>query len=68
MDNPSRDLLVKVRIGFLQQGGSLAKWCHENGVTRQWATAALTGVRNGRAARALRARIVEAATLEKVAA
>lgn len=67
MSDPSADLLLQVRIGFLQQGNSLAKWCSENNVKRQWATAALTGRRNGPAARELRERIISAATGRRAA-
>lgn len=64
MGDPSADLLLQARIGFLQQGSSLAKWCSENKITRQWATAVLTGRRNGPAAKTLREKIIVAATLK----
>lgn len=61
MCDPSADLLLNVRIGFLQQGSSLAKWCAENKVSRQWATVVLSGQRNGPAAKKLRERLIRAA-------
>ncbi len=63
----SCDLLIQVRIGFLQQGISFAKWCAANGVGRQWATAALTGKRNGPAAQELRTRIIMASITKEAA-
>jgi hypothetical protein len=62
------DALLQVRVGFLKQGTTFHKWCQENNITRQWATAALTGRRNGPAAKTLRERIIRAATPEKEAA
>lgn len=56
----SRRLLYDVRSGFIQQGKSLSKWCAEEGVCRQYATAVIVGQRNGPAAKALRSRIVAA--------
>lgn len=60
--------MLQVRVGFLKQGTTFHKWCRENNITRQWATAALTGRRNGAAAKALRGRIIQAAALEEEAA
>lgn len=57
---PSSELLLQVRIGFLQQGVSFAKWCEESGISRQWATSALLGLRDGPAARRLREKIIAA--------
>jgi hypothetical protein len=64
---PSFDLLRTVRAGFIQQGTSLAKWCTEQGISRQWATASLAGIRKGPAARTLAARLVKAAGLHRKA-
>ena len=58
---PSPELLQRVRGALVAQGTSLAKWCKENRVGRQWATAVLLGDRDGPAARELRSRIVAAA-------
>jgi len=59
---PSKELLVLVRAGFVQQNTSLAKWCAENSVSRQWATAVLIGSRNGPKASGLREKILNVAT------
>lgn len=59
MTDASPDLLRQVRARLVQQGTSLSKWCSENGIKRQWATAVLVGRRNGPAARAMRDRLVE---------
>lgn len=59
MKTPSPELLQQVRGLFIQQGTSFTKWCEANGVSRQWATAALRGYRNGPAAKALRKDILK---------
>lgn len=65
---PSTELLHAVRGAFVAQGTSLAKWCSQNDVRRQWATAALTGLRDGPAARELREKIIASAFPIKLAA
>lgn len=60
MDEASTELVRIVRGALIQQGSSLAKWCAENGIKRQWATAVLSGRRDGPAARALRSKLVDA--------
>lgn len=61
---PPESLYPSVRAAFIQQGSSLNRWCSENGVNRVVATYALTGKRNGPAAKALVRRIEAAAGLE----
>jgi hypothetical protein len=61
LTTPSPELLIRVRAAFVEQGSSFAKWCLENKISRQWATAALTGRRDGPRARDLRAKILKAA-------
>lgn len=61
MSEPSLELLRQVRAGFLLQGSSLAKWCAENGLSRQWVCASLTGMRRGPAAKAIMHRAVNKA-------
>jgi hypothetical protein len=65
---PSPELLRSVRSGFVQQGTSLFRWCNEQGITRQYAAAVLTGKRNGPSAKKLLAFIIAAAELRKDAA
>lgn len=65
---PSSVLLQAVRGAFVQQGTSLAKWCLENSVTRQYASAVLTGGRNGPSAQKLRLKIIRAAFAKQRAA
>jgi hypothetical protein len=58
---PDRSMLDVVQIEFACKGTTLSRWCKENGVTRQWATAVLRGDRNGPRAIELRKRIWKAA-------
>lgn len=48
----------KVRAILALNGTSLACWCQERGITRQWAVAVLKGERSGPAAEALKSRIL----------
>lgn len=61
MQRQDAPLYAQVRAAFTLSGTSLARWCSEAGVKRQWATLVLTGKRNGTTARALRKRICLAA-------
>lgn len=54
-------IYAQVRAAFVARSTSLARWCAENGVKRQYAAAALKGERTGPKARALRMRIISAA-------
>jgi len=67
LNTPSIQLLRSVRVGFIQQGTSLTKWCQHNGVSRQWATAVLLGKRNGNTAQLLRSRLIDASRLDQAA-
>lgn len=60
MLDPSPELLREVRGQLIRQGTSLTKWCSEQGISRQWATAALVGYRRGPAASTLVVRIISA--------
>lgn len=61
---PGLSLIREVRIGFIRQGTTLAKWCEENGVKRSNARTSLVGLWNGPKGQALRARIIVAAKLD----
>lgn len=63
--HPGKELLKRVRAGFVLLGLSLGKWCHDNGVHRQNAHACLLGKWNGPKARDLRARIVREAGVSR---
>ena len=58
---PGPELQAWVRAGFVVQGTSLARWCKVNGVYRENAYQVLRGVYDGRKAKALRRRLIEAA-------
>lgn len=58
---PSPRLYLAVRAAFALKGTSLGGWCKKHGITRRWASHALTGTRKGPAAKALCERIVAAA-------
>jgi hypothetical protein len=61
---PGPELQRRVRQGIINNGArSYAAWCREHGVRRTTANFALLGQRNGPMARALRARLIEAAGL-----
>ncbi len=60
-------LLLVVRAGFVAQGTTLTSWCQEQGVARNWARQVLLGLRDGPAARRLRAQIIDAARVKKAA-
>jgi len=59
--SPSKDLLAKVRAGFVAQGTSLNRWCAEHGVLYPNARQVLIGTWNGPKGQDLRLRLVEAA-------
>ena len=59
--------LAKVRAGFILQGRTLKSWCVGEGVDYGYAHKVVDGKTNGPKARALRARIVEAATTSSAA-
>lgn len=62
-DSPGPTLLRSVRGGLLlNQDMSFERWCRTHGVVRQYARTVLLGLRNGPKARALRQRLIEAAT------
>ncbi|MGH9856709.1 MAG: hypothetical protein ACRD4B_02580 [Acidobacteriota bacterium] len=54
-------LYRQVRAGFILRGTTLAGWCRENGVTRQYAEQCLHGLSVGAAAQKLSGRIARAA-------
>lgn len=58
---PGEALLNTVRGAFVSRGTSLTAWCDANAVSRTYARWALLGLRDGPKAKALRARLVEAA-------
>lgn len=61
----SNDLLLKVRIGFIQQGTTLHAWCGKNRVVHvTGARQALIGTWNGEKGKALRKRIVREAQID----
>lgn len=68
--NPSINLYISVRQGFVGQNTSLNRWCKENGISRQLAEAALKGMCNGPKGQALREKLVDEsgiAAISKVA-
>lgn len=58
---PGPELLNWVMGGFVRQGTTLTEWCRAHGESRVHARVAILGERNGPKAKALRARLVEAA-------
>lgn len=59
--DPDREALsLAVRAGFIAQGTTLHRWCHENGVWPQNAAKALRDQWTGEKGRALRNRLIEA--------
>lgn len=60
---PGKDLVLKVRAGFVAQGSSLSRWCQQNGIDRPNARLCLMGAWDGPKSRMLRMRIAEAAGL-----
>ena len=58
MPQPPNELLRIVRAGFVARGTSLAAWCRNESVSRQYATKVLKGAGGGPKARTLRARLV----------
>lgn len=63
--NPGPDLYLRVRIGFISQGTTLAAWCKERSIYPTNAKSAIVGVWDGPKARELRDQIVQAAQLAR---
>lgn len=63
---PSRELYTQVRAGFVLQNDTLTAWCKRNGMHISNARTCLTGSWDGPSARALRARICDAARIAGV--
>lgn len=57
---PGQDLVVAVRVGFIQQGTTLTSWCNTHGIRIGNARAALIGLWDGPKGKAMRDRIVRA--------
>jgi len=55
-------VLTEVRAGFILKETTLKGWCRQNGIDPGYGHKAVSGALNGPAARALKARIVAAAT------
>lgn len=64
---PSRDLVRRVRAGFVLQGLTFNRWCRQHGVEPSSGRQALVGSWDGPKGRALRARIVRAARIQEAA-
>lgn len=64
---PGKELLLQVRIAFLQQGTSLSRWCINNGANHSYAHQALTGKGNYPSILAFRQKILIAAGLIEAA-
>jgi hypothetical protein len=64
MSQTNYPLLNSAKSQLVLQGSSLAEWCEENRLTRQWVTAVLRGDRNGPTARKLRLKIIKKLNLE----
>lgn len=58
----SNSLLLKVRGDFIAKGTTLTAWCRSNGVDHAHAHRVLRGLTDGGGARALRDKIVRAAS------
>ena len=58
MNTPSKDLIRKVRIGFLSQGTNLSRFCQENNLNQGNVRKALLGDWNGKKGTALRQYII----------
>jgi hypothetical protein len=65
---PSRELVLKVRSGFVAQGTTLTTWCRENDVHITAARQVLLGVWNGPKGRELRRLICAASGVIRSAA
>lgn len=61
---PGMALLREVRIGFIRQGTTLARWCDENGIKRTNARTTLVGLWNGPKGKAVRSKILRAAKID----
>lgn len=59
---PGPELLSAVRGLLIVQGTNLTAWCRDNHISRPFAILALTGKRNGPAARELRRRLITEAS------
>lgn len=63
--NPSIDLYLRVRAGFVQQGTTLTAWCRAHGHDVSNARQALFGAWNGPKARELRTEIIKASRIKE---
>ncbi|GGK08733.1 hypothetical protein [Luteimonas terricola] len=63
---PSKDLYLRVRAGFVLQGTTLQTWCRQNGTHSSNAQRALIGSWDGPKARELRSRVIKAAHIEEI--
>lgn len=61
---PSKDLMIKVRVGFIGKGTTFTGWCNQHQINPSNARQALIGSWDGPRAVALRTRIVRAAGVE----
>ena len=61
MQKETKSLYCKVRAGFIIQGTSLAMWCQENGIARQYAAKVLKNEKNGPKATELKIKLIQAA-------
>ena len=60
---PSKELHLKVRAGFITQGSTLSAWCRKNNVNPTNARHALVGSWDGPKGRKLREELIRAAGL-----
>ena len=65
--DPGLALHREVRAGFIRKGSTFGEWCRQEGVNPSSARQVVIGSWDGPKARALRARIIKAAGLEKAA-
>lgn len=59
-----KNLLLRVRTGFVAQGSSLNAWCRANGIHIQNARMTLLGNWNGPKGKELRGRLIETSERE----
>lgn len=67
MSRLTESQLAKVRAGFILQGRTLKSWCSAEGVDYGYAHQVVDGKTNGPKAKALRSRMVAAATASPAA-
>lgn len=65
---PSQYLLRRVQAGFVLQGTSLRAWCLKQQINPTLARSALLGSWNGPRGKQMRARVAQAAQIQRVAA